>query len=251
MENVKFSEKLFERAKGCYNIAALTGAGISAESGVPTFRGKDGLWKNHDVQRLASPQALQHDPKLFWEFYKWRRELLANVKPNLGHYALVDLEQMFKGFSLITQNVDGLHGAAGSKNLWEIHGNINITRCNECGYQLKDSERGLLNSEVPLCPKCSGVLRPGVVLFGENLSPSVLSAAQEAASQSEIFFSIGTSAVVEPAASLPYIAKANGAYVVEINTERTPLSDHVDEVILGPSGKVLPALVMQLEKYLG
>ena len=251
MENVQFSEKLFTRLKTCYNIAALTGAGISAESGVPTFRGKDGLWKNHDVQRLATPQALQRDPKLFWEFYRWRRELLETVKPNLGHYALVDLEQKYQGFSLITQNVDGLHRVAGNKKIWEIHGNINLTRCNDCHYQLTDSEAELLESEIPLCPKCSGALRPGVVLFGEMLLPNVLSAAQEAAAQSEIFFSIGTSALVEPAASLPYIAKANGAYLVEINMERTPLSDHADEVLLGPSGKILPALVLQLEKYLG
>ena len=250
MDSVQFSEKLFERLKRCYNLSALTGAGISAESGVPTFRGKDGLWNNHDVQSLATPQALQRDPKLFWEFYKWRRQLLSGVKPNLGHYALVDLENMFRGFSLITQNVDGLHKTAGSRNVWELHGNIGSTRCNGCGYVLQQDEEQLLENDVPLCPKCNGALRPGVVLFGETLPSKVLAAAQEAAASSEIFFSIGTSAVVEPAASLPYIAKANGAYVVEINMERTVLSDHADEVILGPSGKILPALIMQFERYL-
>jgi len=246
MENIRFSNKFLERMKKAYQVSVLTGAGISAESGIPTFRGADGLWNNYDVQKLATPQALRDNSELFWEFYRWRRKLLAGVKPNLGHYALVDLENRFPGFTLITQNVDGLHLAAGNKKVWELHGNINRTYCSECGYTLK-AEDPFPAGAVPRCPKCNGLLRPGVVLFGEALPAKALSAAQEAAATCEVFLSIGTSSVVEPAASLPYIAKANGAFVLEINLERTGLSDHADEVILGPASKILTRLVIQLE----
>ncbi len=222
-----FSKQLILRLKKGYSIAVLTGAGISAESGVPTFRGKDGLWKNHDVQQLATPEALRNTPELFWEFYRWRRQLLKDVQPNMGHYALVDLEHRFGDFHLITQNVDNLHQVAGSEKVTELHGNIARTFCSACGKEVFDNEYDE-SQPVPKCPHCGGVLRPGVVLFGESLSPQALSEAQEAAATCEVFFSIGTSAVVEPAASLPYIAKANGAYLVEINLERTPLSDYSD-----------------------
>ena len=242
-----FSKKLLQRLLKAYSVTILTGAGISAESGVPTFRGKDGLWRNHDVQQLATPQALQQNPELFWEFYRWRRDLLKDVKPNMGHYALVDLENRIEDFALITQNVDNLHKAAGSKNIMELHGNIMRTYCNECGREYAEGEYDD-QMAVPVCSKCGGTLRPGVVLFGESLPAKTLSKAQEAAAGCEVFFSIGTSAVVEPAASLPYVAKANGAYLVEVNLERTPLSDHADEVVLGKAGKLLQALILILER---
>jgi len=245
---MKFTKKLFQRLVPAYQIAILTGAGISAESGVPTFRGKDGLWNKHDVQQLATREALHHDPELFWEFYNWRRQLLESVKPNLGHYALVDLEARYGGFSLITQNVDNLHWEAGNKNVLELHGNIKRTRCDDCGYELA-AEDILEKDSVPKCPKCGQFARPDVVLFGEALPNEILAKAQEASATCELFFSIGTSALVEPAASLPYIAKANGAYIVEINTERTPLSDHADEVIIGKAGDILPQIVMLLERF--
>jgi len=241
-----FSDKLIKRLKSTHHITILTGAGISAESGVPTFRGKDGLWNNHDVMQLATQQALKADPKLFWEFYNWRRELLAKVQPNLGHYAIVDLERFFEEFSLITQNVDGLHKMAGSKQVDELHGNIKNTFCNDCRYEANPDDD--FSGSTPKCPKCSGDMRPGVVLFGEALPSDTLVNAQEAAATSEVFISIGTSALVEPAASLPYIAKGNGAYLVEINMERTPLSDHADEVILGKAGEILPFLAVELDK---
>ena len=241
-----FSDKLIKRLKSTHHITILTGAGISAESGVPTFRGKDGLWKNHDVMQLATQQALKADVELFWEFYNWRRKLLAEVQPNLGHYAIVDLERFFEEFSLITQNVDGLHKLAGSKQVVELHGNIKNTFCNDCHYKIRTDDE--LDGPVPKCPKCSGDMRPGVVLFGEALPADSLANSQEAAATSEVFISIGTSALVEPAASLPYIAKGNGAYLVEINMERTPLSDHADEVILGKSGEILPFLAVELDK---
>jgi len=242
-----FSNKLLQRLLKAYSVSVLTGAGISAESGVPTFRGRDGLWRNHDVQQLATPQALMQNPQLFWEFYRWRRELLKEVQPNLGHYALVDLENRFEDFALITQNVDNLHSLAGNRNVMELHGNIMRTYCNDCGADFQEGEYDA-QSAVPKCPRCGGVLRPGVVLFGEALPAKTLSQAQEAAASCEVFFSVGTSSLVEPAASLPYIAKANGAYLVEVNLERTPLSDHADEVVLGKAGKLLPALILILER---
>ena len=241
-----FSDKLLKRLKHAYTVTALTGAGISAESGVPTFRGKDGLWRNKDVQQLATQQALMADPELFWQFYNWRRELLETVKPNLGHYALVDIENHFEDFTLVTQNVDGLHRMAGNTKVEELHGNIQKTFCNDCKYEASSDDD--LTAAVPKCPKCEGFMRPGVVLFGESLPHKTLAAAQDSAASCEIFFSIGTSALVEPAASLPYVAKGNGAYLVEINLERTPLSDHADEVILGKSGEILPHLIMAIQR---
>lgn len=222
----------------------LTGAGISAESGLPTFRGKDGLWNKHRVEDLATFEAFQRDPILFWEFYSWRRNILREVKPNLAHYALVDFENYFEDFHLVTQNVDNLHHIAGSKNVIELHGNITRTKCPECDELLEDK----VSDEIPQCPKCNVPARPDVVLFGENLNHSLLSRAQQAASECEVFFSIGTSNLVEPAASLPYLAKANGAYLVEMNQEETPLSIHADETIRGKAGKTLPGLAILLDR---
>jgi len=244
-----FSEKLIGRLRGSSHIAIMTGAGISAESGVPTFRGEDGLWKNHDVMELATPQALETKSELFWEFYKWRKELLTKVKPNLGHYALVDMENRFSEFTLITQNVDNLHSLAGSKNILEFHGNIMRNRCTSCNYIGYDGQLKIKPEDklLPKCPECGEMLRPDVVLFGEPLNPQILADAQEASATCEVFFSIGTSSLIEPAASLPYIAKGNGAYLIEINKEETPLSSNADETILGESGKILPLIALALD----
>ncbi|KAA3617452.1 MAG: NAD-dependent deacylase [Calditrichaeota bacterium] len=243
-----FSEKLILRLKNAYTVTVLTGAGVSAESGVPTFRGKDGLWKNNPVEKLATIDALESDPKLFWEFYHWRRSLLKEIKPNLGHFSLVDMENYFEDFTLITQNVDNLHTKAGSSKPIELHGNIKRNRCTNCSdLTLSDSEQ-IDESVVPKCTKCGSVLKPDVILFGEALDQKVLSKGQEASATCEVFISIGTSSLVEPAASLPYIAKGNGAYLVEINTEKTPLSDSADEVINYPSAKVLTNLVIILDR---
>jgi NAD-dependent deacetylase len=241
-----FSEKLLSRLKSAYSLSVLTGAGISAESGVPTFRGKDGLWKNYRAEELATPTAFQKNPKLFWEFYCWRRKILKNVKPNLGHYALVDLERLFPDFLIITQNVDNLHSIAGNKKVIEIHGNIMHTICSECGAVY--DEIFYEANPIPSCKKCSAMIRPDVVLFGETLDEKLLRKAQETAANSEVFFSIGTSGVVEPAASLPFLAKANGSYVVEVNETETPLSMHANECLRGAAGKILPQLIMILEK---
>jgi len=240
------TQKLLSRLKIASAITALSGAGISAGSGVPTFRGKDGLWENQKPEDIANPQALRTNPDLFWKFYNWRKKLVNDVKPNLGHYALVDFERIYEDFLLVTQNVDNLHREAGNEKIVELHGNIFRTKCADCN---KPYSRPMTEStQLPNCDDCGGPLRPDVVLFGENLEDKNLRAAQEAAAGSEIFFSIGTSSLVEPAASLPFLAKANGSYIVEINSEETPLSQHADECLRGKTEKLLPMLVIIIEK---
>jgi NAD-dependent deacetylase len=241
-----FSNKLLTRLKNAYSVTALTGAGISAESGVPTFRGKDGIWKNNKVEEIATIDALEKNPKLFWDFYWWRRDLLKEIKPNLAHYALVEFEKYFEDFLVITQNVDNLHISAGSQQIIEIHGNINRNKCPQCNEIAQDYT---LNEEkIPICSTCSSFIRPDVILFGENLDEIKLRKARQASAECEVFFSIGTSGLVEPAASLPFLAIANGSYVVEINAEETPLSQNANETIRGPAGKILPQLAIILEK---
>ena len=240
------SEKFLMRLKHSSGVTVLTGAGISAESGVPTFRGKDGLWENHKVEELATIDAFQKDPAQFWKFYNWRRNALKEVKPNLGHYALVDFERIYPEFHLITQNVDSLHTNAGNKNVVELHGNLMRDKCSDCGDI--NSEINMELSEPPKCTKCGNLMRPDVVLFGENLKSKVLSTAQEMSATCELFISIGTSSLVEPAASLPFAAKGNGAYLVEINPEDTPLTQFVDEQLKGTSSKILAQLAVILDK---
>ncbi len=243
---MEFSEKLLKRLKVAYTVGVLTGAGISAASGVPTFRGKDGLWNKYRPEELANFEAFQKDPELVWEWYQWRRELIQNVQPNLGHYALVDMERIFPEFAVITQNVDNLHQRAGSQHVIELHGNIFRSKCSRCGRPY--SEEFDVKEGIPVCPECGGLIRPDVVWFGEMLPEENLRKAQEFAMASEVFFAIGTSAVVEPAASLPYMAKGNGAYVVEINPEKTPLTDAADEHLEGEADRILPSLVIELER---
>ena len=240
------TQNLLTRLKNASAVTVLTGAGISAESGVPTFRGKDGLWENNKVEELATPEALEQDPQLFWKFYAWRKKLINEVKPNLGHYALVDFERIYADFLLITQNVDNLHRLAGNEKMIELHGNIFNTKCSKCGKIHEGDVDKII--EIPKCSICGGNLRPDVVLFGENLEDRNIRQAQAAAAECEIFFSIGTSSLVEPAASLPFLAKANGSYVVEINSEETPLSQHANECLRGSAAKVLPALVIIIQK---
>lgn len=241
-----FTNKLLARLRDASAVTILTGAGISAESGVPTFRGKDGLWQNYKVDELATVTAFEKNPQLFWQFYSWRRKVLKSVKPNLGHYALVDFERYFKDYLLVTQNVDNLHILAGSTKIVELHGNILRDRCTKCSTIAEPSDPPA--TQIPSCKKCGAPVRPDVVLFGENLNTNALRKAQHAASECEVFFSIGTSGVVEPAASLPFLSKANGAYLVEINEEDTPLSVHSNENLRGPAGKILPQLAIVIEK---
>jgi NAD-dependent deacetylase len=234
--------EVVEKLRSARRVAALTGAGVSAESGVPTFRdAQTGLWERYSPEELATPEAFRRDPKLVWEWYAWRRELVSRAEPNPGHYALAELERRVPEFTLITQNVDGLHRRAGSRNVVEYHGNIHRTRC--FGEDRIVEGREDAGEVPPRCPDCGGLLRPDVVWFGEMLPPGAVERALEAAESCELFLSVGTSALVQPAASLPYVALDGGAMVVEINPERTPLSGSATYTLRGPSGEMLPALL--------
>jgi len=223
------------------SVAVLTGAGVSAESGVPTFRGNNGIWKQRRPEDLATPAAFARNPQLVWEWYDWRRSVLAEAKPNPGHYALTRLEKRVANFTLITQNVDGLHELAGSVNVLRLHGSIWRVRCPACRQERFD--RRIPFPEIPPKCECGGTLRPAVVWFGEALPQDVWQAAENAARSAELFLVIGTSAVVYPAAGLAQIAKSAGARVVEINIVETQLSDQIDQFLQGPSGELLPQLI--------
>lgn len=240
-------KKLVEIMANCRKCAVLTGAGISAESNVPTFRGKDGLWGKFRPEELATMDAFLSNPKIVWEWYNWRRQLIGKTQPNPGHYALVKMEELFDRFDLITQNVDGLHRQAGSKNVCEVHGNITANKCVDCNKRAPDDIE-IDPSDIPVCGQCGGQLRPDVVWFGEMLDQSVIAGAMKAASASEVFLSIGTSALVHPAAGLPMMAKHAGATLVEINPEQTPLTDMADYYFSAKSGEFLPGLVAELQK---
>jgi NAD-dependent deacetylase len=222
------------------SVVVLTGAGISAESGIPIFRGSEGLWKQYKPEDLATPQAFAKDPRLVWEWYDWRRSLIAKAEPNAGHLALVQLETAKPNFTLITQNVDGLHERAGSRRVLKLHGDIWRMQCSECGRNWPD-RRVPLPKLPPHCG-CGAVARPGVVWFGEPLG-EVWAEAEHAAREAAVLLVIGTSAVVYPAASLAPIAKSAGARVIEINPEQTPLSSHVDLSVRGAAGEMLPRLI--------
>lgn len=221
------------------HVAVLTGAGISAESGIPTFRGAGGLWRNYRPEDLATSEAFLRDPKLVWEWYDWRRGLIAAAQPNAGHFAIVQLADR-KHVTLITQNVDGLHSRAGSKDIIEFHGNIWRTRCVRC-RRIAVDERVPLPEIPPLCA-CGGLVRPDVVWFGEMIPAHLLESAFAAVEVCDLLLVVGTSAVVYPAASLAEVALMKGTPVIEVNIERTPLSDRA-RFIQGPAAKVLPELL--------
>lgn len=239
-----FSDRLISTLKSAESVCVLTGAGISAESGVPTFRGGGGLWKKFRPEELANFDAFMRNPELVWEWYSYRRTLIRDVRPNAAHFALVVLELCVKNFTLVTQNVDNLHRRAGSKNVLELHGNIERSYCVECrAVAPEGSFEG--QKGAPRCTKCGGLVRPDVVWFGEMLPLNVFSKAESAARQCDLFLSIGTSSIVFPAASLPYTALDHGAYVVEINLESTELSSRAHETLCGKAGQILPDLVLQ------
>jgi NAD-dependent deacetylase len=215
---------------------ALTGAGISAESGIPTFRGAGGLWRQFRAQDLATPQAFDRDPKLVWEWYDWRRGPVAAAKPNPGHIALAR-----HGMPILTQNVDGLHRRAGSTQVIEIHGSLWTLRCLHCGREERNETTPL--PELPPRCTCGGLLRPAVVWFGEGLDGSVWRAAEDTVRGCDLLFVIGTSAVVYPAASLAPLARESGARIVEINPDETPLSGMADAQFRAASGEILPLLI--------
>ncbi len=234
------SEIGMEKITAANHVAVLTGAGISAESGVPTFRGENGLWKKFRPEELANFDAFMRNPELVWEWYTFRKRIISSIDPNPGHYALAKMESQFPKFTLITQNVDGLHLRAGSQNILELHGNLMRNRCLKCETIVQSVELEFEGS-VPKC-ECGGMLRPDVVWFGEMLPQDVIQAAFLAAETCDVFLCLGTSAVVHPAASLPMIAKQHGAYLIEINPETTPLTAIADENINGPTGEIMPAI---------
>ncbi|RZI43547.1 NAD-dependent deacylase [Herbaspirillum sp. HC18] len=237
-----FVPDLLDKLCRARHIAAFTGAGVSAESGIPTFRdAQTGLWAHYRAEDLATPEAFRRDPVTVWNWYAWRRDLMRNVQPNPAHVAIAQLERLVERVTVITQNVDGLHASAGSSDIIELHGNIWHNFCSSCGTIVPPAH--LTKDIPPLCPHCSGHVRPGVVWFGEALPESAWTRASQVLETADIFFCIGTSSLVEPAASLPRYARSCGRTVIQINPEATSHDEIAQYVLRGKAGEVLPALV--------
>jgi NAD-dependent deacetylase len=237
----KVSPELRKLFAGPTRILVLTGAGVSAESGVPTFRGggNSAVWKGMPFDVISSASMVARDLDAVWEWFDYRRNLLSSLRPNAAHIAIATWQQRFAGLTVVTQNVDGLHQKAGSRDVTELHGSIWRARCLACHSRYEISE-SVARPEA--CPDCGDRLRPDVVLFGEMLPPGAFETAAAQAACCDLCLVVGTSAIVYPAAGLPEIARAAGAYVCEVNQERTPLSDICDEVLTGPAGEILPLL---------
>lgn len=222
-----------------HHLIALTGAGISKESNVPTFRGADGLWKTYNAMDLATPQAFRSDPRLVWEWYSWRQGLISACDPNPAHHVLARWESQGILKRIITQNVDGLHRRAGSKGVLEVHGDLWALKCTECSHKGRLSQPA---EGIPSCPKCGSNLRPDVVWFGEQLNPQIMSDVYEELEQADACLIIGTSALVQPAASFPLVVAQRGGSLIEVNINQTPLSGVVNAFLTGKAGEVLPLL---------
>ena len=242
-----FKQETIDKLKKGSFCVVSTGAGISAESGIPTFReAQTGLWSKYDPHELATPEGSAANPKMVWEWYQYRRDLVNKSKPNPGHYAIVELATLFPKFQLITQNIDGFHKLAGSDNILELHGNIHRYKCSRKGNIIESWPE--TDDVPPHCPDCGSYIRPDVVWFNEMLDPGIISAAQTAARSCDVFISVGTSGVVYPANMLPSMAKHNHAAVIEVNMEKTPISQVADQTLLGKSGDILPRFVDELKK---
>ncbi len=239
------SDELRRQFESARKVLVLTGAGVSAESGVPTFRGggQTVVWKGMPFDVISSARMVEQDLPAVWEWFNYRRGILDSLRPNPAHVAIASWQDRFQDFTLVTQNIDGLHQAAGSRKVIELHGNIRRARCLGClaRYDLHELR---FDDGVPACSNCGESVRPDVVLFGELLPVGAFEAAAERAETCELCFVVGTSAVVYPAASIPEIARAAGAYIVEVNPERTPLSDFCDETLTGKAGEILALLGM-------
>lgn len=243
---MEIPSKLIETLRQASHVTVLTGAGISAESGVPTFRdAQTGLWAQYEPEQLATRRAFRQNPPLVWQWYQWRRQLISQAQPNPAHYALVELEKRLPKLTLITQNVDGLHGRAGSQQLVELHGNIQRCKCFDEDHPAPATLWQTAVDTPPACPQCGSLLRPDVVWFGESLPSVALHTAVRAARNCSLFLAVGTSALVHPAASLPLEARQYRIPVVEINPAATPLTPYADYVLTGPAGQLLPALLQQ------
>jgi len=232
-------ESIKDQIKENKKIVFVTGAGISQESGIPTFRGKDGLWRNYNAMKLATIDAFYENPKLVWEWYNERRENIFSVSPNQGHKAIAELEKYAKVI-ILTQNIDGLHQKAGSSKVLEFHGSIVKIKCTVCDFR---DEIITKFSEIPPLCKCGNILRPDVVWFGESLQEDVWKHAMIQAGQCDLMIIVGTSLVVSPANTLPIYAKQNNAYLIEINPEKTEMSSEMDLTINDTSANVLPKIV--------
>jgi NAD-dependent deacetylase len=243
-------DAVLERLVRARRVAAFTGAGVSAESGVATFRDQGGLWENHSIEEVATPEGFARNPKLVWEFYEARRGALARVRPNPGHEAIARLAQLVEEITVITQNVDGLHQRAGSPRVLEIHGSLRRAKCAEACGSILDPFEHPAPSIPPKCA-CGALLRPDVVWFGEMLPTDVWARAEDAANASEVVLAVGTSGVVWPAARIPLEARRRGAFVIEVNPEPTELTGLVDVALRGPSGTILPRLVDALAEARG
>lgn len=239
-----FSDALVDRLVEADRVAVLTGAGISAESGIPTFRDPGGIWEKFDPQELANVEAFLDNPELVQGWYRHRRQLVEDAEPNAGHRALAEMEAYVPKLEVITQNVDDLHNRAGSSVVIELHGNITRNYCMECERpaEAETVDASIQNGEPARCPACDGLIRPDVVWFGEMLPPDAIERANAATEQADVFLSVGTSAVVYPAARLPLVAREHGAYVAEVNPDPTGVTEEVDESIHEKAGEVLPAL---------
>ncbi len=238
-------EELIISLRKAKKVSVLTGAGISAESGIPTFRGEEGLWKKYRAEDLATPYAFAKEPALVWEWYNWRREIIGKTEPNKGHITIAKWENLFPYFWVITQNIDGLHRLAGSKNIVELHGNIWKVRCTREGT-IKENRDIPLKEIPPNCENCGALLRPHVVWFGESLAREDIEMAEEISLSSDVMFVIGTSSVVYPAASLPFLTKRRGGIIVEVNISETPLTSYADFFFKGKAGEILPEIDSKL-----
>jgi NAD-dependent deacetylase len=237
-----FDPRLVRALRAARRIGVLTGAGISAESGIPTFRdAQTGLWARFRPEELATAEAFRLNPQLVWDWYAWRRGRVAGAVPNAGHLALARLEGRVPVLTLVTQNVDGLHQRAGSVDVVELHGNIHRSRCFVEDVVIAAAPE--TDERPPRCPRCGAHLRPDVVWFGEALPPRALERAEAVARECDLFLSIGTSGAVFPAAQLPLTARQSGATVVEVNRDPTPLTRVASFSLLGPAGAILPALL--------
>jgi NAD-dependent deacetylase len=238
-------EKLKTVLSSANKIVFFTGAGISTESGIPTFRGKDGIWNKMKPEELANFNAFLRNPQLVWDWYQYRKKIVHQASPNAAHLAISELQNYFEEVTVVTQNVDNFHRRAGSKTVYELHGNIEKNYCIECKKRY-DDENLVIEEKVPRC-ECGGLIRPDIVWFGEFLPEEALSLSELAAETCDVLFIVGTSAVVFPAANIPYLAKRNGKFLVEVNIEKTELSNIADLSLIGKAGEILPQ-ILQLVK---
>ena len=239
MVQLEVPERILNSLRQARRVCVLTGAGVSAESGVPTFRGAGGIWEKYDYRKLATPQGFLDDPRLVWEWYQLRQVEIAKAKPNPAHKVIAEMEGRYPSFSVLTQNIDGIHRRAGNKHIIELHGNIWRMRCQRDGTSI-DLDAPVKDIP-PLC-QCGSIMRPDVVWFGEQMPVKETEEASRIARESDAMFVMGTSAVVYPAAVLPILTKNSGGLVVEVNLEPTDVSSYADVSLFGPAGDVMPAL---------